>query len=358
MTSIYKIGKDLGVSSVTVSNALNNRKGVGEKTAQRIREYAEKIGYRPSHMARVLSKGRTQTIGICLRSSPRNSRIASILDGLSLAVRPHGYTLNIMITDGKLENVRHALTQLAEQRVEATVIGFLGYTNQYLQIADQLAQLPNVVSFGAVDNLPIDHCTDDVYQGAIEAMQYFHELGHRDIGYIGSMQMETQIPGVRNRYTAYRDALAYQKRNFVSDWLIVDEQCQLRFNEARVDELVKLLSALKQKNHMPTAWLCHNDWVAAQMIRALHDIGLSVPGDVSLIGMDNQSISSIAIPTITTFSFDLEQYVEGIAQMVFDRLGLSEKQSEQSLSEHAVQRRVIEPKLIVRQSTAVVGGGN
>ncbi|MFG0249042.1 MAG: LacI family DNA-binding transcriptional regulator [Phycisphaeraceae bacterium JB051] len=352
MTSIYKIGKDLGVSSVTVSNALNNRKGVGEKTAQRIREYAQKIGYRPSQSARVLSKGRTHTIGICLRSSPRNSRIASILDGLSQAVRPHGYMLQTIFTNGDLEQIREALNQLSEQRVEATIIGNLGYTNQYLELADQLAQLPNVVAFGAVDNLPIDHCMDDVYQGGLLAMQHLYELGHRDIGYIGALPMERQLPGVRNRYTAYRDALNLQKRAFIDEWLIDESQCQLRFNESRVDELIELLANLKRQDKMPTAWFCHNDWIAAQMIRALHQMGLSVPNDVSLIGMDNQAISQISIPTITTFSFDLNQYIGALVDLVFSRLNLQGDSSTSSQDSKSVQRRVIEPQLIIRESTA------
>jgi DNA-binding LacI/PurR family transcriptional regulator len=332
---------------------MNYRKGVGAKTAERIREYAQKIGYRPSHMARVLSNGKTRTIGLCLRNSPKNPWLSGILDELNQAVRQAGYTLNIMLTNGELPQIREALQQLAEHRVEATIIGPLGYTQEYMELATDLAQLPNVLAFEAVDNLPIDHCMNDVYQGGMLAMQHLMQLGHQHIGYIGAQEMEVNIPGVRNRYAAYRDALAYQNLPFEPDWLITDEQCCLGWNDDRIDNLVEMLTRLREQKKWPTAWFCHNDWGAAQMIQALNEMGLAVPGDVSLVGFDNQMVGHVTMPKITTVGFDLKTYVDQIIRLVLNRL--NEKSSDTQTDTSAVmQRSVTEPTLMVRQSTGPV----
>ncbi len=355
MTTIYKIGKDLGVSPMTVSNALNYRKNVAEKTANRIREYAQKIGYQPSHMARSLSKGKTKTIGICLRASPRNPHYSTVLDMLSQHVREMGYTLNIMLTNGQLDQVKQALTQLAEHRVEATVVGPLGYMYQYKELEKELTRLPNVQVFGAVENLPIDYCMQDVYRGSLEAMGHLHDLGHHQIGYAGAITLETQLPGVRNRYTAYRDALNLYRLPYDENWLILEEQCCLGFNFHMVDELAQILMQryAQCNDNMPTAWLCHNDWVAAQMIKALKKLNLSVPEDVSIVGMGNDSICIITEPTITTFAYDIKQYVDYMMNVIVKRLKL-EPESEDESQDHAVKVKVIEPQLILRESTGPV----
>ncbi|MFG0250563.1 MAG: LacI family DNA-binding transcriptional regulator [Phycisphaeraceae bacterium JB051] len=353
MTTIYKIGKDLGVSPMTVSNALNYRKNVAEKTALRIREYAKKIGYQPSHMARSLSKGRTKTIGICLRASPRNPHYSSILDILSQRVREMGYTLNIMLTNGQLDQVRQALTQLAEHRVEAVVIGPLGYMHQYKELEQELSRLPNVQVFAAVENLPADYSMQDVYRGSQEVLGHLHDLGHRKIGYAGAIEMETQLPGVRNRYTAYRDTLNLYRLPYSADWLILEEQCCLGFNFHMVDQLAKLLKERYEKCHqdMPTGWLCHNDWVAAQLIKALKQLNLSVPDDVSVVGMGNQSICIITEPTITTCAYDIDVYVNHMADLIVKRLKLEPESEEKPLPQGQQVVNVIEPQLILRGSS-------
>lgn len=355
MTTIYQIGKDLGVSPMTVSNALNNRKNVAEKTATRIREYAQKIGYQRSHAARALSKGRTKSIGICLRTSPRNPHYASILDILNQRIREIGYTLNIMLTNGELDQVKQALTQLAEHRVEATIVGPLGYMYQYKELEKELSQLPNLQTFGAVDNLPCDYCMNDVYKGCQHAIGHLHDLGHQKIGYVGAILLETQLPGVRNKYTAYRDALNLYRLPDNDNWVILEEDCCLGFNFHKVDELTNLLKQRYEmsKQDMPTAWICHNDWVAAQMIKALKQLNLSVPKDISIVGMDNASICIITEPTITTYAFDIEEYVDHMFNLIVRRLKLDSQTSDEPFP-NTVQIKVMEPRQILRESTGPV----
>ncbi|MFG0247373.1 MAG: LacI family DNA-binding transcriptional regulator, partial [Phycisphaeraceae bacterium JB051] len=350
MSTIYRIGKDLGVSPMTVSNALNYRKGVGEKTAIRIREYAQKIGYRPSHMARALSNGRTGMIGLCLRDTPRNAWLAGMMDEMNQAVRAEGYSLNIMLTNGELGQIRAALRQLAEHRVEATVIGPLGYTHEYIQLAEDLKQLPNVLAFEAVDNLPVDHCMVDVYQGGLLAMRHLFDLGHRQIGYIGAVEMETKTEGVRNRYAAYTDSLAHQRIAFEPQWVITQEQCSFDVNDQSTYQLVQLFRRLEELDKLPTALFCHNDWIAAQVVRALQEIGLSVPHDISVIGFDNQQVCNITFPTITSVGFDLKEYVRSIAQLVFNRLDQKAGEGDTPVELPMVQRLVIQPQLHIRRS--------
>lgn len=353
MSSIYLISKEMGVSPMTVSNALNYRKGVGEKTAERIREYAKKIGYRPSHMARALSNGRTATIGLCLRNSPQNPWVAGILEALNRKVHEAGYSLSAILTNGDLEQVKDALRQMDEHRVEASIVGPLGYTQEYLELADELRHLPHVVVFDAVDCLPVDHCMIDVYQGGLLAMRHLFTLGHTSIGYIGALQMETTIAGCRNRYSAYRDALEHQRLGFHDEWLLTQEKCKLQADGGSQGELLRLLRDLAAEDRMPTAWFCHNDWIAAQVIRVLYELGFSVPGDVSVVGFDNQPVCQVTTPAISSVGFDMNLYVQSISRILFERL--AKPKGLENARPSDLQRVVVAPQLFVRQSTRALG---
>jgi DNA-binding LacI/PurR family transcriptional regulator len=342
MVTITDISKVFGVSSMTVSNALNSRGGVSIEKAGAIREYARKLGYRPAYMAKSLLKGRTDMVGLCLRASPEDPWMAGILHRIQDRLREQGLHLNLGIADGGVERELWTLNFFREFRVDAVIVGPLGFLEEYNALTELLTHQPYVLAFDAIEGLPIDHLKIDAYTGGGMAVDYLVGQGHRKIGFLGLNQIDAKFPSLRTRYTGFGDGLRRHGLESREEWTV---------RIGNVYDLIDgpLTQLLESGRPLPTAFLCHNDVHAARAVKILANRGLRVPEDFSLVGFDNQPIAELILPGITSIGYDVDQYAGRIVEMV--TAGIQEKQKDASRNQARPIRRYEEPpKLIERGS--------
>jgi LacI family transcriptional regulator len=297
-------------------------------------------------MAKSLLKGRTDMVGLCLRASPEDPWMASILHRIQDRLREKGFHLNLGISDGGVERELWTLNFFREFRVDAVIVGPLGFLEEYNALAESLEYQPYVLAFDAIEGLPIDHLKIDSYAGGQIAGDYLAGKGHRKIGFLGLNRIDARIPSLRTRYAGYWDTLRHNGLETREEWTVRIEDS---------GDLIDgpLTTLLKSGKPLPTAFFCHNDVHAARAIKIFAHHGLRVPEDISLVGFDNQPIAEMILPGITSIGYDVDHYAGQIVEMVVSAVKELGNKKEKDRS-RPLRRFEEPPKLIERGSVRKV----
>ena len=311
--TICEIAKVFNVSPMTVSNALNNKPGVARGKAESIREYAAKMGYQPSYLARSLQNGRSRTVGLCLREMPSDPWSGMLIQKIQARLYENDLYLNTIVTPSaglsemeQMKREKWALDFFAGIKTGAVLIGPLDMA-RFSSLSDALRKHCHVIAFDSLDTLPITHLRLDLAEGCRLAISLLQENGHRSIGYIGRNWFEEKCPSENTRYCRIRQLARQAGMKFCLEWSISAENSK--------DEL----SALIASGHpLPSAFFCHSDNFALLAIKVFSEHGLRVPQDISIIGFDDQPVAQLATPDITSIGFDLDAYVDHLVRFVLD----------------------------------------
>lgn len=326
------IANKLGVSVVTVSNALAGRDGVSEQMRAKICETADKMGYKPSNTKNERKKALIPKIGknVGILTAERfvgargtfywelTANISNRLSQLNVCtiyecVKSENEKAGIlpnMVTDNKVDGIivigqvrRNFIDKLSKVQIPLIFVDF--YDNRY----------------------NIDSINSDSYNGGYIITDYLVEMGHKKIGFFGTLNATSSI---NDRYLGYMKCIMENQLEFREDWVIGDR-----------DERGILYSKINFPAEMPTAFVCNCDETAFRVISALKSKGIRVPEDISVVGYDNYTVSSICIPTITTVEVDLDK----MAEVSVDTM--AKKLIDPTFTEG---RRIISGKLIIKNS--------
>lgn len=314
-----------GVSAATVSYVLSGRRrtnpkfsGVSAETKQRVLAAVEQLGYVPNHTARSLRRGKTERICLVLHSlnTPFLNVLASDLQRIG---EEHGFSL-ILTLCGSAEREREAVTQLQRGLADGAVFARTKLTDADLAPLARVG-LPVVAYSNEVAANGIDVVRTDEAQVGYEAVTYLLDRGHRRIAYLGSFYRDPE-PGkyddfvAQERFMSYLSALAEHHpdgERAIDPDLIVDGAWSRRIAYERTTSLLKL-------NDPPTAIVSAADMAAVSALAAIADAGLSVPGDVAVIGTGNIPETETTRPSLTTIGpTPLDFSVVG--ELLFSRLG-------------------------------------
>ncbi len=308
--TILDIAKKANVSPSAVSIALNNRKGISEKTRERILQIVEKYNYVPNQQARRLLFKCTNNIGILHeehRSPLRHLFLMEVLSSALTKSEQLGYNLLISSVNGERYN------QIPDVVKNRDVDGIIIIGEMNLQIID------NIRSTGIPTVLVDDHMRSkdtiavevDHVQGAELAVDYLISCGHTKIGYIGETQ--ASMYG-KQTYYGFKRSLKKNKLPLVEKWL--------RFKAANGDEKsgerCAAELAAECEGDVPTALYCAADIYAIGVIRQLQAEGYTVPDDISVISMDNVILSKYIQPPLTTIKFDMAKMGEFAIETIID----------------------------------------
>lgn len=296
-----------GVSVATVSLVLNDRRNVvlSERTRDRVREAARRLGYLPNRVAQSLIQGRTRTMGVVLPSLA-SSFVARIVDGIGSAATSAGLGLLLAHSRHDPESEDRQLEILLGQRVEGIVIvageGTLPTLGRRL---DRLQQ--SATPFVVVDDDTHGHRGDcvvsDDLQGMDLAVAHLASLGHRRIAHLGA---GTATSTARARQDGYRAAMTRLRLRVDRDWIAGDA-----FRSA--DPAASLMCLLRARRP-PTAVVAANDRHLAAALPSLLAAGVQVPRDLSIVGYANYDFASyLGLSSV-------EQDPELIGAKAFERL--------------------------------------
>lgn len=299
------IGRELGVSAVTVCKALAGQNGVSEAVRERIVRKAQELGYRYDQATRSRRES-SGDVGILIPDhflGPNNSFYASLCKKLAqqLAQNNRYGVLSILGEEEELACVYPTL--LSERRVGGLVI--LGQVRpDYLRMLETAgAQVPYIcLDF-------YDECShtdavvsDDLYGGYCVTSHLIH-LGHERIGFFGSIRSTSSI---MDRYLGYCKSMLQHELPMEPAWIVPDRDPHGAYCEFPLPQ------------PLPTAFVCNCDQAAVRLIQRLRNLGLSVPEDVSVVGFDDYVDASAAQPALTTFAVDQDALAREAAGRILD----------------------------------------
>lgn len=281
---IQDVAQAAGVSVSTVSRVLNGKVDVAEETQARIQQVIQEMGYTSSLAARSMRGQKNNLIGLIMPDIAYPYAF-QVMQGVNRAIAESEYGLLVFTTG----DVRKHGTASQQQKYVSLLNNSV--TDGVVIVAPVLAEFVSKSPIVSIDpaiinpRYPSIHATN--YKGALDAMQYLLSLGHTHIGYIGG---RSELVSAGRRKQGYLDAL--QKAN-----LPVDETLVLEGDYTTETAVVCARQLLSLPNP-PTAIFASNDQSAIGVLQAAQEKGLSVPGDLSVIGFDN--IPDAAYLNLTT----------------------------------------------------------
>lgn len=298
------IGAALGVSTVTISKALSGKDGVSDAVRDRIIETARQMGYRyGAPQPEAEAEGKIIGILIADRHFSAPSFYSSLYRELLREAKEAGMLGVLEIVSDQEEKSLTPPLSMTVQKVSGIVL--VGqFVDDYVSAVLDTG-LPTVLLDFFCDGLDVDAVVSDGSGGCFQVTQYLIEKGHRNIGFVGSINRTTSI---MERYSGFLRAMMTAGLSVKDEWLIPDSDGQGRC--AREFPLPETL---------PTAFVCNNDMIACFLARQLEEKGLRVPRDVSLTGFDNFVYGDDTRP-ITTYAVDQQRMAQETVRRLKTRI--------------------------------------
>lgn len=279
-----------GVHTATASRALNpgTRHLVSEKTAAKVQQVAQQLGYRPNPIARSLKTSRSASVGLVIPDLT-NPLFSPIVRGADDALGAIGYSAWIVNTDNDPDREAAGVESMRTRNVEGFVFATARLEHPLLEgMAD--AGTPLVCVNRRVARPDIPSVTPDDLTGVAMAMRHLVELGHREIAHLaGPQDLSTGV----HRLRGYRQALDEHGLEYRPDRVAI---CDSFSERAGAEAMATLLDG----DAGFTAVLAGNDLLAIGCYDVLADRGLHCPGDVSIVGFNDIQFVDKLTPPLTT----------------------------------------------------------
>jgi DNA-binding LacI/PurR family transcriptional regulator len=329
MVSIKDIARAAHVSHATVSRALRNSPLVKPETVVLVRKVAEEQGYTVSAVARSLVTKRTDTIGVVV-TSIANPFVGEVVSGIEEFALAHGYSVFLATCHADPARELRAVQSFHERRVDGILVNSSRVGALYLPLLADM-KVPIVLINNQYPGEFVHSVTIDNLNAARDATRHLVDLGHKRIGYLGNqfgLQADT------DRFAGYRQILEEADIGFQPELVA--------HGDGRPEGGMHAMARLLALPEPPTAVFCYNDMEALGAMRAAREHGLSIPGDLSVVGLDDLFLASYTDPPLTTVQQPKQQMGRLAAQILLELLSGGKPESRVTLA----------GTLIVRQSTA------
>ncbi len=328
--TIKDIARKAGVSIATVSYVINKSRTVSPDLAERVKAAIDEIGYYPDTNARSLKSKRTCTIGLIVPDNA-NPFFAEIAKGVEDAGFEAGFNVILCNSNAMMERELAYINLLVSKRVDGVIFA---PTTLSIQPVKRIVDLgiPVVVFYREAHGLDIDSIRIDNLDGSYRATRHLIELGHREIACIRPLSMET--PSGR-RVEGYQRAMEEAGLSW-SAVLMPQGDNRISGGEEATHKLLE--------NGKPfSAIFSTNDAMAIGAMRALHDAGLRIPDDVSVVGFDDITLARYSEPPLTTIAQPKQEAGTLAVQRILERI--------ERIHTSGPREFILETTLIKRRST-------
>ncbi len=318
-----------GVSQPTVSRALRDSSQVSEVTRRRVRTAAAALGYVPSETGRALSSGRTRRVGLLL-TDLENQFYPHVIAPIHRELEALDYQL-------VLQTESSDTAQVADRLIGNSLDGVLLATStvdSILPVRLRDRGVPFVYFNRTSDSVEADSAEVDASIGLQQLAHRILELGHRRVAAIfGPRNTST----AEHRESALRDALAVDSVA-ISRALSYRGPFEMETGYAGARRVL-------ERDEPPTVIVCGSDVVAYGALNAAHDLGLTVPGDVSVAGFDDLPAARWPVLQLTTVAFDLDAMARCAAGLLVARIesGVGPPYRHEQFPSRLVERRTLGP---------------
>lgn len=289
-----------GVSQSAVSRVFTPGASASKKTIEKVREAAAELGYRPNVLARAMVSGRSRIIGVVV-AYLENQFYPEALEKLSNALQEQGYHVLIFMAAQTAGNIDSVVEEILDYQVDGIVTASVALSSD-LSNRCRAAGVPIVLFNRSQDDDAMSSVTSDNVAGGRKVAEFFLAAGHRKIGYIAGWEgASTQ----RDRETGLVDALARAGVQLHA------RETGLFTHEGAAEATRKMFAI-----DLPDAVLVANDHMAFAVMDTLRfELGLTVPGDVSVVGYDD-------VPAASWPAYDLTTVRQPANQMVAETVNI------------------------------------
>lgn len=333
--TIDDVAREAGVSKGTVSAVLNERDSVSDITRQRVLAVISELNYRPSDR-RGRGRGRRNgSIGVLIREID-NPFYAEVLAGIRAYAARHEYTVLMVSSEGNFQEEQRALELLQEMNVDGMILyPVLNEETDLSPLFDLKRRNLPFVLLESIYGLNASLIGVDNAAASGRAVEHLISLGHTRIVHFSgpaySMHGKERIDGLYRAFSASH--IAFPDEAIVPTGAHMEDgyRLGLEYFGSRTGE------------ERPTAVTCFNDMVAIGLCRALAELGLSVPEDVSVVGYDNLPMLDYLSVPLTSVAVPKFEIGEQAARMLLDQV--------ESREPRAPQRVHFDAELVIRGST-------
>jgi len=331
--TIYDIAEELSISAATVSRALQNSAYVNEKTRQKVITTAKKLGYRYNTFARNLRMKSTNTIGFLVHELHSNF-INSVLAGVEKITTQAGYDLIIAHSSESSQKESANALNLFHKRVDGLIASLAFDTTSLEHFAIFNEKKIPVIFFDRVEKKSKNTAVViDNYKAGYEATEHLIKQGCKKI-VIATTNLKRNV--YADRFRGYKDAIFDNGIAYDENLLMISDLSE----KAGVDAAHRILAM----DPMPDGLFVTNDFVAAVCMQVLKENGVNIPSDIAIVGFNNDAISKLVNPNLTTIDYPGKYMGEVAAQSLIALLKEKNTTSKTSTI-------IIDSNLIIRQSS-------
>lgn len=326
--NIQDVADAAGVSKTTVSHVLSGNRPVSQATRYKVQAVMDELGFRPNFFAQALNSKKSHTVALIVQDIT-NPFYPALARGLQAAVAPMNQVVMLFDAGAGHTLMRAFVNDVIQRQVDGVVIAVSNVEDELLEL--QRAGIAVVAVGSALSGFPIDWVSADDERMGSDATTYLHLKGHRRIATISGPPSAEPGTGRLAGYVKAMTELGLEsdpKLCAVGDWT----------RESGAAALYRLLD----QQVAPTAVFCANDLMAIGALDAALESGLSVPGDIAIMGVDDIDAASLVRPSLTTVRVPAQDIGRAAGDLLLHRIA-----EEQSTSHRHI---LVQHSLIPRES--------
>ena len=330
-TSLKDLAERLGVSIATVSRALNGKPEIGQEMQERVRALAKEMNYRPNPFAQSLRKESPKVIGVVVPNLVTHY-FSAVLDGIENEAMKSGYSVISANSHESFVDEARAIDNFISLHVEGIIASLAQDTTDYAHFEELHRMGIPLVFFGRT-------CMTDLFssvtangdEAAQQATQHLIDTGSRRIAFIGG---PNHLDAVRRRKHGYLEALR-ENRIPIDRTLVACEKVDY-------DWALNTVLKMMEREDRPDAILAFNDTITFAAFNAVKQMGLSIPGDVALIGFTDDIHACYVTPRVSAIEDQAMLMGQRACQLLLRRIKGDTK----------IYREIVPQKVVIRESSS------
>lgn len=289
MVTILEVAREAGVSIATVSRVINQNGIVKENTAKKVMDAIDRLGYMPNLQARNLRRNVSGTV-LVLMPNITNNYYACVFEGINDQARESGYNIFLCNTQGRDQE---KLLKNAIEQKQADGAILLALNREERWVEEYSGIYPIVQCCEYAENISAAHVSINNYRVGYEATRYLVDMGNRRIGMVSSTN---HFLSTFQREQGYKDALKDAGIGWKREWTEYTDD-----NYSYASSLAAARRILSLSNR-PEALFCIGDQAAFAAVVTAMEMGIRVPDELSVVGVDDISYTTMIHPYLTTMA--------------------------------------------------------
>lgn len=331
-TTLRDVARELNLSINTVSRALRDMPDIKQETKLKIRETAEKIGYRTNLAASMLRTNRSKAIGVVV-SDIANPVFSGMVKGIEFAAKKADYSMILSDSNETYEEEVSALENMLQRNVDGIIL-FPTMVEDGTVRGLLEKEVPFVLVGRKFDDISTNLVINDDFHGGYLAAEHLYSRGHRKFLYIvGPLHMSSAV----DRFEGFKQYL--RKCGLSEDVIEIHETNA--YWQGGYDTMKELV----QKGFDATAAFVFNDFMALGVLKALRESKIRVPDDMAVMGYDDIDLCELTVPGLTTIDLSKFRLGKRALELLLQQIDAP------ASGARGFQQIIMEPRLVIREST-------